>query len=201
MKRKYKVCPVGDKDKVSEVLVVDQFPWFKGGKKQLTYVNMTYNDHVINLYVHCEDDYPTGTLRNYGDSVYLDSCFEWFFSPGRNNCYINLEVNCLGTKYIAYGDEDMMNRQLIKKELSDTISVKTTYKESNQSQGDWDLLITVPFSTIEKITGEKVVKEVWTSNFYRCGGQVDPQYACWNKIVYPVPTYHITKYFGEIHFQ
>ncbi len=183
-------------------ILIDQFPWYESGLKQNTFVKMSYTDETVTLYVHCEDQHPSASCLNYGDSVYVDSCFEWFFSPTRDEDYINIEINCFGTLYMAFGNGDVDSRLVVAYDIAREVQIHSTF--SPNQEGDtvdyWDLEVKVPFATIEKILGKKVDIKIWTSNFYRCGGEIEPQYASWSWINHPTPSFHQPNDFGILHF-
>ncbi|MGL4363384.1 MAG: carbohydrate-binding family 9-like protein [Cellulosilyticaceae bacterium] len=175
-------------------VIIDEFPWYQGGKKQLTYVQCNINHNNICLRVESMDEYIRGDAKSLNEAVYNDSCFEFFLTPNKNkgDAYFNIEINCNGILYLAYKD-NTPERLLITEEQADHITI-----EAKRIEGGWALDVQLPLEILESMCGYKIEKHMWHGNFYRCGGREDTQYACWNKIEWDYPSYHLPKTFGTI---
>ena len=59
---------------------------------------VAYDDQAIYVIFRVEDKYVRAVAKKYQDSVYKDSCVEFFFTPGVDidKGYFNLEMNCGG---------------------------------------------------------------------------------------------------------
>lgn len=186
-----------------DTLGIDCFPWYEKGLKQLTYAQLALTNSTLMIKVVAIDQHASGTRLDANTSVYLDSCFEFFLSPQskKRTEYINFEINCIGTMYLAYntpeGDKCATLDQI------NEVSIKTSFdkgvvKQVSASDSEWTLEIEIPLSLIEDLYGEPISEERWYGNFYRCGGDVDPQYAVWNPITWDVPSFHQPLQFGQL---
>lgn len=189
---------------------INTFPWYNHGTKQSSQVKLAVNNNTLFLQIIAQDkhSYAKQTELNHM-LICQDSCVEFFFSPSGvlGSSYINLEVNCCGTLHLAYG-ADRDNRQFISLEAASLIQCKSSLnigmespvKLETDNDKEWTIDIALPFAAIEALTGEKVNKDKWFGNFYRCGGRVEPQYAVWHNIEVPEPDYHRPEHFGELLF-
>ncbi|WP_019029091.1 carbohydrate-binding family 9-like protein [Colwellia piezophila] len=182
------------------------FPWYESGEKQDTQVKIVANDKTLFIQVIAQDKYSFAKQTELNHMlVCADSCVEFFFSPSGvlGSSYVNLEVNCCGTLHLAYG-AGRDNRQFISLETASLIARQTSLnapvKIESEHDNEWRVEIALPFSAIEQLTGEKVNKDQWFANFYRCGGRTEPQYAVWNNIDVATPDYHRPEHFGELVF-
>jgi hypothetical protein len=190
----------------SKPLFIDNYPWYQSGNKQNTQIKLCANQDVLFIQVVADDQYSFAKQTELNHMLVCeDSCVEFFFSPSGKlgSSYVNLEVNCCGTMHIAYGP-NRNNRQYINKDIANSIQCKTSIsslekKETNEDKR-WTVDISLPFSAIEQLTGEKINTTRWFANFYRCGGRIDPQYAAWQNIPTAAPDFHRPECFGELIF-
>ncbi len=186
-------------------LSIEAYPWYKVGDKQDTVVKIAATQTCLYLKVRAIDCHSSASVLELNGSVYLDSCFEFFFTPldDLSNAYINIEINCIGTLYMAVSNGDIKN--CISTEQASNIKIITSLRKGGEkfpSNDDsmWQLDITIPFDFIEDFFGETIAKDLWYGNFYRCGGSIDDQYAVWNNIVADQPNYHQPLQFGQLNF-
>lgn len=188
-------------------LAIDNYPWYQTGQQQNTQIKLAANKDNLFIHIHAQDKYSVAKQTELNHMLICeDSCVEFFFSPSGilGSSYINLEVNCCGTLHIAYGP-DRNYREFISLDqaalVKRTSSIKSPVKSAQTDDSDWQIEITLPFSVVEQITKSSVNRDKWFANFYRCGGEVEPQYAVWNPIDVAEPDYHRPEYFGELSFQ
>ncbi|TYK66950.1 hypothetical protein CWS31_002885 [Colwellia echini] len=189
-----------------EALNINQFPWYETGLQQQTQVKLCANNDTLFLQINAQDKYSYAKQTQLNHMLICqDSCVEFFFSPSGilGNSYLNVEVNCCGTLHLAYGG-NRDNRRFISPEIArkikSTSTINTLTKIENDTDSSWTIELAIPFSVIEQLTEEKVNKEKWFANFYRCGGRIEPQYAVWNNIEVSTPDYHRPEFFGELYF-
>ncbi len=187
-------------------LTIDIYPWYKTGTRQNTQVKLVANDNTLFIQLIAQDNYSYAKQTELNNKLVCeDSCVEFFFSPSGvlGSSYVNVEVNCCGTLHLAYG-AGRENRQFISLEAASLIQCKTSIaspvKFESEDDKEWTVEIALPFAAIEKMTGERVNKDKWFANLYRCGGRTEPQYAVWHKIDAPEPDYHRPEQFGELVF-
>ncbi|PKG83275.1 hypothetical protein CXF85_11130 [Colwellia sp. 75C3] len=189
---------------------VNHFPWYQAGKKQNTQVKLSANNDTLFIQIIAQDNYSFAKQTELNHMLICeDSCVEFFFSPSGvlGSSYVNLEVNCCGTLHLAYG-AGRESRQFISIEAASLIQCNSSLsldmdspkKLESETDSQWTIEIALPFNAIEQLTGEKINKERWFANFYRCGGRTEPQYAVWNNIEVVEPDYHRPEYFAELTF-
>lgn len=189
-----------------DALEINDYPWYKTGRKQNTQVKLSANSETLFMQIIAQDHYSFAKQTELNHMLICeDSCVEFFFSPSGvlGSSYVNLEVNCCGTLHLAYG-VGRENRQYISLAAANLIQCKSSISSPAkiESEGDktWCIEIALPFKVIEQLTGKSVNKDKWFANFYRCGGRTEPQYAVWNHIEVSEPDYHRPEYFGELVF-
>lgn len=187
-----------------EHLRIDEYPWYKKGLKQNTEVRMVRTRDSVIINVIAEDIHSSASVLEQNGNVYLDSCFEFFFSPVTeiSHRYINLEVNCIGTVYLALNFQGL--KLLASQDDINCIHVESCLEKGIPKMPSgkdkvWCLTIKIPFSFIARFWGE-YSQERWFCNFYRCGGVVEDQYAVWNTVVTKKPDFHQPLQFGLLNF-
>jgi len=184
---------------------IDKFPWYKEGLKQVTNVKIAATDAALLLKVVAMDCHSSAEVLALNGSVHKDSCFEFFFTPMAelSTSYIHIEINCIGTVYMAYKNSQeekrLKHRQLSSIQIETSLP-KGVVKKTSAVDELWTLDIKIPFDFIEAMFGEPISRSRWFGNFYRCGGILDPQYASWNDIITVAPDFHQPLQFGELTF-
>ena len=193
-------------------LSVNEYPWFKSGNKQGTTVRMLYDERAVYVQFLCEDKHIYADHTEVNSSVCIDSCVEFFAKPlpRDNERYFNLEVNCCGNFLLGWGRNikdiagTFVAPELSTSYLKIASSEPGPRKAESPEDNGWWMAAKIPFELINQISGDEirpVSGTVWRANFYRCGGQTDPQYACWNLVGTPNPDYHQPEFFGELVFE
>ncbi|ALO34688.1 hypothetical protein CMT41_08110 [Colwellia sp. MT41] len=189
-----------------DTIAINKFPWYQSGAKQETQIKLSANNDTLFIQITAQDNYSYAKQTELNHMLICqDSCVEFFFSPSGvlGSSYVNLEVNCCGTLHLAYGP-GRDKRQFISLEAASLIqritSITSPVKFETDHDNEWTVEIALPFAAIEQLTGEKVNKDKWFGNFYRCGGRTEPQYAVWHNIDVPEPDYHRPEHFGELVF-
>ena len=69
-----------------------------------TRARLAYDDEHVYVIFRVEDRYVRALSRNHGDTVWKDSCVEFFFTPSDDvsQGYFNLEMNCGGLILIRF---------------------------------------------------------------------------------------------------
>ena len=191
----------------AEPIGIDVFPWYTGGRRQLTTVRALYDEQAIYLQFLCEDRHIWSRATELNGAVWEDSCVEMFaITDPAGSGYYNLEMNACGQMLMGFGP-GRTDRKPITADLASAITLRTSVpgqtKDDSPDDNGWWLAARVPFETIEAFTGQAAkpsAGSVWRGNFYRCGGKTDSQHACWNPIVNDHPDFHRPEFFGELVF-
>ena len=185
-------------------LHVDVYPWYAGGGKQATEVRLLYDPDNLYAQFRCRDLHIFSAETKLNGDVYKDSCVEMF--AGIDEVYFNLEINCCGVMHLGVGS-GRTPRRLVDAVLAGQIkiatSIRSPIKAESPDDRDWWVAARLPFAVLNKFTARVLTPRpgaTWRANFYRCGGRIDPQYACWSPIDTPEPDYHRPEFFGELRF-
>ena len=196
----------------AEKLSIDNYPWFKAGRKQATTVRMLYDERAVYVQFLCEDKHIYADHAEVNSAVCIDSCVEFFAQPAPqvDQRYFNLEINCCGNFLLGWGKNikdisgNFVDPELSRKYLNISASVPGPRKQESPEDDGWWVAVEIPFELLSKLSGRKIEPTsdtIWRANFYRCGGKTDPQYACWNWVDTPRPDYHRPEFFGELAFE
>lgn len=187
-------------DKVP-ALQIDQYPWYEAGLKQETSVQIAISEDEIHIYAKAEDKHIKCQAKELNDPVYADSCFEFFVTPWdeKDGAYFNIEMSCIGVLYMAYKD-GKGGKTYITKEQAKQVVIESSLKNCKDIKGElgWELKIIIPLSILEEISEHEIKKDIWYGNFYRCGGEVDDQYATWSLVEFEKPNFHLPMQFGKL---
>lgn len=185
-------------------LEIDQFPWYSDGLRQKTDVQIYRTAEAIHIRAVAQDRWSGAVERELHSSVHLDSCFEFFVTPKpeRGAPYLNFEFNCIGSMFVGFGP-DVEHRTTCTPEQAAQIGITTSLqgtKIPTPEDDEWSIELKIPLTLIEELVGYKTDENRWYVNFFRCGGPVEPQYACWNRIEWPHPAFHRPEQFGALEF-
>lgn len=192
----------------AQTMLIDNFPWFKGGQKQATQVRILYDDQNLYLQFLCEDKHIFAQYTEHNGPVCLDSCVEAFImvDPTNGPGYFNLEINCCGHIHMGYGvqraDRTLMDEKTARRMTIKTSIASDTKLESPDDNGWW-VAAKLPLALLREFTGKTIAPHagtIWKANFYRCGGKTDDQFAAWNTLACPNPDFHRPEYFGDLKF-
>lgn len=182
---------------------IDSYVW--GGKERAykTYAQVTYaatGTDTEGLYIRlfCEEKSPVSKETAFDGEVCMDSCMEFFFTmrdaDSKENGYLNIECNSLGTTHIGYGDS-RYGRVFLP-----TFGVERFPAKVNFTNDGWEILEFVPIAALKKIFGITQVDEttVMAGNFYKCNENANAPFGSWSPVKAPKPDFHRPECFGRI---
>lgn len=191
---------------VAERATLDIYPWYEKGNKQATTASVLYDEEALYFLFRARDRYSSAEPRELNGGVCFDSCVEFFASPfpEESDAYFNLEVNCCGALHLSWGD-GMGPRTFIDAAGAAQVTIITSLdgptKEPQSDDSEWRVFVRLPLKVLEGMAGRGFsTTHDWKCNFYRCGGSIDPQYACWNLIDCERPNFHKPEFFGTMSF-
>jgi len=191
----------------ARVLRIEAYPWYERGCKQSTTVRMLYDPQALHVQFRCRDRHVSARATRLNGEVYLDSCVELFAMPSGGGEYFNLEINCCGCMHLGWG-AGRPGRRLVGPELARRVRIATSVASATKDASDddrgWWVAVSLPFAALSEFAGRRIEPgpgEAWRANLYRCGGQIDDQYACWSPIDWPRPDYHRPEFFGTLLFE
>jgi hypothetical protein len=175
-----------------------------------TRFKVRYDDKNIYVIFQVKDQYVKAVAKKINDSVWEDSCVEFFFTPGPdvNKGYFNLETNCKGIFLFRYSNKENGLTGLVELEDCKKINIAHSLQRDVETEitepVTWSIEYAVPFSVLEKyMKTDKPGKGVqWRANFYKCGDKTSHKhYLTWAPVINPVPKFHLPEYFGWLQFE
>lgn len=157
------------------------------------------------IYLYYEVTGETARAQNMCDfeSVWEDSCVEFFMQREGETIYRNFECNILGT-LLAARHETRQIAERLTEQMSSIVRFSTIihrYEEGAQVK-DWTLYLEIPkqamgFSDGETLSGQRI-----RANFYKCGDKTpNPHFLSWNSIDTPSPDFHVPQFFGLLEME
>ena len=151
-------------------LTINEYPWYTKGDKQNTTVQIAIIQNNIHIHAKADDKYIRATAEKLNDPVHEDSCFEFFVTPWdqKSEAYFNIEVNCMGTLYMAY-HPNKNEKTRITQEQAKGLTVESSLKDSKslKENTQWELNVVVPIALLEEMANKEIRKDTWYGNFYR----------------------------------
>ena len=159
------------------------------------------NDAFL-VHYRIEEQSVRAIAKNDNDSVWEDSCAEFFISPASDGLYYNIECNCAGTLLLGVG-EGRNNRQLAAPEITQQIdrwaSLGRTPFDTRNQPTQWELALRIPYSVFFRHNITSLDGLTLRANFYKCGDNLPvPHFISWNPIGTPTPDFHCPQFFGEV---
>jgi hypothetical protein len=174
---------------------IDRVNWQEHPHKPKVKVYAAYNYKYLFLQFDVQDDHIRAEGRKDQDSVWQDTCVEFFVSVGEN--YRNFEFNCMGVCLSAIGPDRHSRTPLDADNLARIIRYPSLSHDNAPVEGtkaDWSLTVGIPMDLIELAPGKK-----FRCNFYKCGDKTRiPHYVTWAPINIPLPDFHRPEWFGEV---
>ncbi|MEI6556397.1 MAG: carbohydrate-binding family 9-like protein [Paludibacter sp.] len=136
-------------------------------------------------------------------SVWEDSCVEFFCKQPGQDHYFNFEFNCIGTCLATKRKGRELDVQPLSEQKMKSIirfaSLGNEPFDEKSGNIEWELTVEIPFDVIEIPHGN--LPETLRANFYKCGdGTSVPHYLSWSHITTDKPDFHRPELFGELSF-
>ena len=175
-----------------------------------TQAKLLYDNDNLHVFFRVEDRYVKAVAEKLQDSVCLDSCVEFFFTPSDDGSadYFNLEANCGGTVLLHYGNDTMKKREPLDVADCEKIeffhSLPKIVDPETTEPTTWFLQYKLPLGILSKYCSvDKPAPGIkWRANFYKCADNTShPHWLTWNVVDNPAPNFHLPQYFGTIEFE
>ena len=175
-----------------------------------TQAKVAYDDDFIYVIFRVEDKYVRAVAQGNHGKVWLDSCVEFFFTPGPDASvgYFNIETNCGGTMLFNYQLIPWQNQIPISEEDMQTIegfhSEPKIVEPEKQQPTTWVIEYRIPIDILAKHC--KIERPapgvIWKANFYKCADATShPHWLAWSPIEHESPTFHMPEFFGTLQFK
>lgn len=134
------------------------------------------------------------------ETVWQDSCVEFFVKDPAQKHYHNFEFNCIGT-CLASRRSTLEDRVFLDPAQIDKIIRHTSLERETFAQKEgiftWGIAVGIPFELFGIDPG--ALPQKLRANFYKCGdGTAHPHYVSWSPIAHPTPNFHLPEFFGEL---
>jgi hypothetical protein len=175
-------------------------PWEEFAYQPRVSFTIGYTEKEILIKFFVEEKEIRATNSQVYGPVWEDSCVEFFVSFSQSKSYYNLEFNCLGTCYAAYGSA-REGRELLPLYAVNTLRTYSTIKKTDDDNICWELTVLIPidvfiYSAITDLQGVDC-----RANFYKCGDLlIEPHFIAWSNIESTSPNFHLPDFFGTLHF-
>lgn len=198
--RHYTITPVHTASPVwteVPVLEVDNVQWLPDAGIRMTQ-QVCYD--ADNLYVRQQawERDIRAQRTGYLQQVCEDSCMEFFFAPGRDDRYFNMEINPNGCIHLGFGPGRHGRVQVVPKQMEQLFDV-----HAERTEDGWALTYRIPLSFLRLFFPECHFAPGVTlrANCYKCGDlTAQPHYITWNPVTSETPDYHRPQDFGLMIF-
>jgi len=169
-----------------------------------------YDEQFVYVIFRVEDKYVKATAQKHQEPVFIDSCVEFFFTPGEDisQGYFNIEINCGGTVVSRHQTAPKTNPQPLTEGEIEILKIfhsepKIVEPEKQQPMV-WLIEYRVPYEILKKrcAVTRPAPGVKWRANFYKCGDKTsNPHWLTWSKVDYPEPRFHLPEFFGTLEFK
>ncbi|WP_242921248.1 carbohydrate-binding family 9-like protein [Pontibacter liquoris] len=161
-----------------------------------------HNEDCLFLKYFVREDAIQARYRQTNDTVYKDSCVEFFIALRGEQAYYNFEFNCLGTCRAGFG-ASRDGRALLPEHHLAHVRRWAALKVSSQEtpKASWQLTLVIPPQVFAAHQLTSLLEEQVSVNLFKCGDELaEPHYLAWNSIEAPLPNFHLPAFFGEARF-
>jgi hypothetical protein len=173
-------------------------------------VKLQYDNDNIYVIFKVEDNYVKAVEKRTNGKICLDSCVEFFFSPGpgTERGYFNFEANCKGVFLFEYHTDEGKINAFVKpedyKQVKIVHSLEKNVEQEISEPLEWCVEYSIPLSVLKKYmkVDQPGPGVTWRANFYKCADNTShPHWLTWAPVDYPKPKFHLPEYFGRIEFE
>ena len=156
------------------------------------------------LHYRVEEQSVRAVAMHDQDSVWEDSCAEFFCMPAPDGLYYNAECNCAGKLLLAAG-KDRNARQPAPRDVLQSIdrwaSLGTEPFDTRESPTRWELALRLPVTAFFKHDLKDFNGLHALGNVYKCGDRLpEPHFISWSPITTETPDFHRPEFFGQMLF-
>ncbi len=175
-----------------------------------TRVKLLHDKDYIYVIFHVRDKYVRAVAKETNGQVWMDSCVEFFFSPGADTerGYFNFEANCKGVFLFQYhlkngAINDFVSSEDCKKiQIAHSLNINVEQEFSEPME--WSLEYRIPFAILKKYmkVDDPGPGVSWRANLYKCADKTShPHWLTWAPIDNPKPKFHLPEFFGRLEFE
>ena len=186
-------------------LSIDKVNWPNDFPKTMSVsVHVAHDNERLYLYYQVEGEELRAVNTKDFQSVWEDSCVEFFVQRKGEKVYRNFEFNVLGVLVASKRESKDSAEELSQETMSSIVRMTTIqhYYKTNREVSDWTMYAEIPKEAMGFSSDEELSKEAIGANFYKCGDETsEPHFISWNPIDLPKPNFHVPEFFGELIFE
>ncbi|RLD33717.1 MAG: hypothetical protein DRI73_05030 [Bacteroidetes bacterium] len=191
-------------DKLDEMHQINIASWEEFSYKPQVEFKVAYHSGNLFIKYYVGEKYIRAVNVNTNESVWEDSCVEFFVAPDDTVNYFNFEVNCIGTCLVQKGEKREGRKFLAPDEIKNINSFSSLGNSPfSERKGSfvWNLTLMIPLVSICGLQQESLKGLKMKANFYKCGDKLsEMHFLSWNPIGTAQPDFHQPDYFGELEF-
>ena len=165
---------------------------------------VAHNGENLLIHYRVTEKRTLGTMVKDLDSMYKDSCCEFFCMDEGDSLYYNIESNCLGYILMECGSRRTGRTTSTAENLQRIDRWASLGRESIgliEHETHWELALVVPIAAFWRHNYSTLSGKTFLVNVYNCVGSGDDrQYVTWNPIDTPSPDFHRPEYFRRLYF-
>ncbi|MBN1846927.1 MAG: carbohydrate-binding family 9-like protein [Sedimentisphaerales bacterium] len=175
-----------------------------------TEVKLQYDEQNIYVIFRVQDRYVRAVTTEPHGPVWLDSCVEFFFTPGPDISpgYFNLETNCIGAALFHHQVQPRLNPTPLAASDLDRLELVSSLAGPIDPEiteaTTWTLEYRLPIDMLKSTAAVQPPRPgvLWRANFQKCADDSShPHWLTWSKIDVPRPDFHRPEYFGFLLFE
>ena len=159
---------------------------------------IAHSDDAVVVMFDVEEEHLRAVAMNDHESVWEDSCVEFFVANPAGEGYFNFEINCVGTLLAAYRISRSEAQPFSAEQMTQIRRFGSLDHAPIDSRGEgqqWWMAAVIPFSLLGLEGAPKSLR----CNFYKCGDKCDkPHFLSWSAIDLPEPNFHCPDFLGEV---
>ena len=184
---------------------IEQVNWNAFPYKPEVSFKIAHSGTEIYLQYQVREKYIRAKHKQDNESVWTDSCVEFFISPVDDGSYYNFEFNCIGTALVGFGygkpDRERAGIEITSK-IERNSSLGSEAIKNKAGDFSWQLTLIIPLNAFYKHNLDTLSGLKAKANFYKCGDELkEAHYVSWMPIQFERPNFHLPEFFGELYFE
>lgn len=184
---------------IDQVNWPDSFPKFLEANVKLAHDN----DKLYLLFGVIGEVIRVANNRDF-QSVWEDSCVEFFMQKEGDIQYRNFECNANGVMLAAKRTSREHKEHLSIDEMKMIVreSFITHRYDDSKEVSDWCVYMEIPKQVLGYSGNDTLSGKSMRANFYKCGDKTEePHFLSWNQIATTNPDFHVPEFFGLLEFE
>jgi len=168
-------------------------------------VQIAYNGEELFLQYKVKEQSVKAEITQSNGPVWTDSCVEFFLSPGGNDEYYNLEMNCIGTVLLGFRKKGELASHASDEQIATIRRISSLGNAPFPERKEptvWKITIAIPWKAFFNHDLKAVEGTKMRGNFYKCGDNLSvPHFVSWTRIKTEKPSFHAPEFFGGLEFE